>query len=152
MSKVAVLVDLGLLSAAVSVVDRMQEGSQSCHGTSHRFLTNAAVQISQRASPGTGVHIETSRPKVEAEALAEYRVHMSTTLEQIVHDVMQLSPAQRAEFADLLAERLEATPPDEVQKLWVDEAKERLAEVRTGKVKAIPGEDVLAEARRLTKR
>jgi ribosomal protein L7/L12 len=79
-------------------------------------------------------------------------VHMSTTLEQIVDDVMQLSAAQRAELTDLLAERLDVTPPDEVQKLWIHEAKERLAEVRAGKVETIPGDDVLAEARRLTRR
>jgi hypothetical protein len=77
---------------------------------------------------------------------------MSATLEQIVHDVMQLNPAQRAELADLLAEALDVTPPDEVQKLWVEEANKRLTEVRSGKVETIPGENVLAEARRLTKR
>lgn len=77
---------------------------------------------------------------------------MSDTLKQIVHDVMQLDPAQRAEVADLLAESLDVAPPDEVQQLWIDEAGKRLAEVRSGKVETIPGEDVLAEARRLTKR
>lgn len=77
---------------------------------------------------------------------------MSATLEQIVHEAMQLSPAQRAELADFLVESLETTPPDEIQKLWVDEANKRLAEIRTGKVKAVPGDEVLAEARRLTKR
>ena len=78
---------------------------------------------------------------------------MSATLEQIVHEAMQLSPAQRAELADFLVESLETTPPDEIQKLWVDEANKRLAEIRTGMVKTVPGDEVLAEARRrLTKR
>lgn len=77
---------------------------------------------------------------------------MSDTVKQIAHQAMQLTPAQRAELADLLVESLESTPPDEIQKLWVDEANERLAEVRSGKVETIPGEDVLAEARRLLKR
>lgn len=78
---------------------------------------------------------------------------MSATLEQIVHEAMQLSPAQRAELADFLVESLETTPPDEIQKLWLDEANKRLAEVRAGKVKTVPGDEVLAEARRrLTKR
>lgn len=77
---------------------------------------------------------------------------MSATLKQIVHDAMQLSPAQRAELADVLVESFETTPPDEVQKLWVDEANKRLAEVRSGKVKTIPGNEVLAEAHRLIQR
>lgn len=77
---------------------------------------------------------------------------MSDTVKQIAHEAMQLSPAQRAELADLLVESLESTPPDEVQKLWIAEADKRLAEVRSGKVATIPGEDVLSEARRLLKR
>lgn len=77
---------------------------------------------------------------------------MSTTVKQIAHQAMQLTPAQRAELADLLVESLETTPPDEVQKLWVDEANERLGEVRSGRVETIPGEDVLSEGRRLLKR
>jgi putative addiction module component (TIGR02574 family) len=79
-------------------------------------------------------------------------MHMAATLEQIVHEALQLTPAQRAEVADILVESLESTPPDEVQKLWIDEATRRLAEIRSGNVTTIPGDDVLAEARRLIKR
>lgn len=77
---------------------------------------------------------------------------MNTTLEQIAREALLLTPAQRAELADLLVVSLESTPPDEVQRLWIEEANKRLEEVRSGKVKTIPGEDVLAEARRLAKR
>lgn len=51
---------------------------------------------------------------------------MSAIVKQIAYQAMQLTPAQRAELADLLVESLESTPPDEVQKLWVDEAAKRL--------------------------
>lgn len=77
---------------------------------------------------------------------------MDNTLEQVAREAMRLGPAERAELADLLVESLEATPPDEVQRAWLEEAGRRLAEVRSGRVKTIPGEDVLAEARRLVKR
>jgi putative addiction module component (TIGR02574 family) len=77
---------------------------------------------------------------------------MAATLEQIVHEALQLTPTQRAEVADILVESLESTPPDEVQKLWIHEANRRLAEVRSGNVKTIPGDEVLAEARRLIER
>lgn len=79
-------------------------------------------------------------------------MRMNATLEQIVQEALQLTPAQRAQLADFLVASLESTPPDEIQQLWIDEANKRLAEVRSGKVKTIPGEEVLAEARRLTKR
>jgi len=77
---------------------------------------------------------------------------MNATLEQIAQEALQLAPAQRADLADFLVESLDSTPPDEIQCLWIDEANRRLAEVRSGKVKTIPGEKVLAEARRLAKR
>lgn len=77
---------------------------------------------------------------------------MNATLEQIAREALLLTPAQRAELADLLVESLDSTPPDEIQRLWIEEANRRLEEVRSGTVKAIPGEDVVAEARRLAKR
>lgn len=82
----------------------------------------------------------------------EYRYHMNATLEQIARDALLLTPAQRAELADFLVESLDSTPPDETQRLWIEEANRRLEEVRSGNVKTIPGEGVLAEARRLAKR
>lgn len=77
---------------------------------------------------------------------------MNAALQKITEAVLQLAPAQRAELADVLAESLNSGPTDEIQKLWVDEAVRRLADVRSGKVKTIPGETVMAEARRLVKR
>ena len=78
--------------------------------------------------------------------------NMNATLERIAQEALHLAPAQRAELADFMVESLESTPPDEAQRLWFVEANKRLAEVRAGTVKTIPGEEVLAEARRLVKR
>ena len=77
---------------------------------------------------------------------------MNATLKQIAHDALQLAPAQRAELADFLVESLASASPDEIQRLWMDEASKRLDEARSGKIKTLPGEDVLAEAHRLVKR
>lgn len=77
---------------------------------------------------------------------------MNAILKQIAHDALQLAPAQRAELADFLVESLASAPSDEIQRLWLDEASKRLDEVRAGRIKTLPGEDVLAEARRLVKR
>ena len=63
-----------------------------------------------------------------------------------------IPPAQRAELADSLVESLVSAPPDDIQRLWMDEASKCLDEVRSGPIKTIPGEEVLAEARRLVKR
>ena len=81
-----------------------------------------------------------------------FRCAMNATLEQIAQEALRLAPAQRAELADFLAGSLDITPPDEVQRLWLEEAARRLAEVRSGQVETIPVEDVLAEASRLVGR
>jgi len=79
-------------------------------------------------------------------------MNMSTTLKQIAQEALQLTSAQRAELADFLVESLNSAKPDELQRLWIAEANKRLTEIRSGDVKSIPGEEVLAEARRLVKR
>lgn len=77
---------------------------------------------------------------------------MNATLKQIAEEALQLAPAQRAELADFLVASLESTEPDEIQRLWLQEANRRLEEVRSGQVRTVPGEEVMAEARRLAKR
>jgi Fe2+ or Zn2+ uptake regulation protein len=47
---------------------------------------------------------------------------MNATLEQIAREALRLTPAQRAELVDLLVESLDSTPPDEIQRLWIEEA------------------------------
>lgn len=77
---------------------------------------------------------------------------MDVTFEQIAKDAMRLAPAERAELADFLVESLESSEPDDVQRLWIETAAKRLSEIRSGQVKTIPGEEVMAEARRLVNR
>jgi putative addiction module component (TIGR02574 family) len=77
---------------------------------------------------------------------------MNAILDQIAQEVLQLTPAQRAELVDFLLENLESTQPDEIQRLWVAEASRRLSEVRSGNVETISGEEVLAEVRHLVNR
>ena len=63
---------------------------------------------------------------------------MNATLDEIARDALLLTPAERAELADFLVESLESTPPDEIQRRWIEEANRRLEDVRSGKVKTIP--------------
>lgn len=77
---------------------------------------------------------------------------MNATLKQIAEEALRLEPAERAELADFLVASLDASEPDEIQRLWLQEANRRLTEIRSGQVRTIPGEDVMTEARRLAKR
>lgn len=77
---------------------------------------------------------------------------MPLTFEELTEEAMQLSPAARVLLADKLVESLESEEIDEVEQLWATEAIRRRDEIRSGKVKSVPGEQVLDEVRRLVGR
>jgi putative addiction module component (TIGR02574 family) len=85
---------------------------------------------------------------LELSTVYDYPVRMPLTVEQLTNEAMQLSPASRAELAEKLVESLDFADSDEVQKRWIEEAIRRRDEIRSGKVKLIPGDEVLAEVRR----
>jgi hypothetical protein len=65
---------------------------------------------------------------------------------------MQLPSASRAVLAERIVESLDLAETDEIQRLWVEEAIRRRDEVRSGGVQPIPGDEVLAEVRRMVGR
>ena len=72
---------------------------------------------------------------------------MSTTVEQIAKQAMNLPGESRARLADLLVESLDADALTEIDQLWLSEAKRRRDEVRSGKVKTVPGDEALRSVR-----
>ena len=71
------------------------------------------------------------------------------SIEQLTEELMSLSSESRALLADKLVESLEFDTDSAIQSVWVTEAKRRRDEVREGAVQPIPGEDALAQVRRL---
>jgi hypothetical protein len=74
---------------------------------------------------------------------------MAFTLEQLAEEALRLPIASRALLVDKLVESLDLTEADEIQRLWTAEAIRRRDQVRSGQAETIPGEDVVAEVRRL---
>lgn len=72
---------------------------------------------------------------------------MPMTLEELETEALKLSLDERIHLADKLWISADPTPEAEIEQLWVAEAERRLEELRTGKVKAIPGDVVMARAR-----
>ena len=72
---------------------------------------------------------------------------MPLTIEQLEQEAMQLPAASRALLAERLVESLDSAEIDELQRRWTAEAIRRRDEVRSGRVKPVPGEQVVAEAR-----
>ena len=72
---------------------------------------------------------------------------MSTTVEQLAEQAMNLPTESRARLADLLVESLDAEELSQIEVLWIAEAKRRRDEIRFGKVKAVPGPEGLRRVR-----
>ncbi|MFN2542585.1 MAG: addiction module protein, partial [Chthoniobacterales bacterium] len=73
-------------------------------------------------------------------------------LDDLEKEALQLPAASRALLADKLVESLNSAEIDEIQKLWAAEAIRRRDEVRSGRVKPIAGDEVVAEVRRVVGR
>jgi len=65
---------------------------------------------------------------------------------------MHLPPESRAELVEKLVVSLDFPQDEAVQEAWAAEALKRRDEIRSGKVQPIPGEQVIAEVRRIVGR
>ena len=64
-------------------------------------------------------------------------------MKELIEEVASLPVEERAMVADSILRTL--NPPDaEIDRKWMQVAQRRLAELRSGKVKPIPGEEVFA--------
>lgn len=71
---------------------------------------------------------------------------MSSKAAEILDKALALSSHERGMLINRLVESLDDGPPDEgVEEAWAAEIKHRVDEIRSGKVKLIPGEQVLRE-------
>ena len=71
---------------------------------------------------------------------------LTPKVSEILEKALELSDKERGQLIDRLAASLDEGPPDEgVEEAWAEEIKRRVDEIRSGKVKMIPGEEVLRE-------
>jgi putative addiction module component (TIGR02574 family) len=70
------------------------------------------------------------------------------TFEEIFREAMTLSPEVRAELAERLISSLAEHVPPDITSEEMDEVKRRIAQVESGETQLIPGDEVLARARR----
>ena len=72
---------------------------------------------------------------------------MSLQLQEVVNKALNLSPEERAELAHELILSLDDTRDKEVETAWDAEIERRVREIKSGKAKGRPAEDILAEIR-----
>jgi putative addiction module component (TIGR02574 family) len=73
-------------------------------------------------------------------------------IEQIAEEALALSSEDRVLLADRLVESLDPVDDRYIGQLWAAEARRRLDEVRSGRVKTIPGDEALAQVRQSRRR
>jgi putative addiction module component (TIGR02574 family) len=76
---------------------------------------------------------------------------MNMTVDQITKEALSLPNDARARLADQLVESLDPAEDGPLQRVWAAEALRRLEEVRSGKVKTIPGAQGIEQVRRALK-
>jgi putative addiction module component (TIGR02574 family) len=64
-------------------------------------------------------------------------------------ELLSLPNAERALLAEKLVESLEFDIDPEIQAAWTTEAKKRRDEIKNGSIQTIPGDEALAQARKL---
>jgi putative addiction module component (TIGR02574 family) len=77
---------------------------------------------------------------------------MSMKIERIAEEALALPSEARALLADRLVESLDPEEDGYVHQLWIAEARRRRDDVRSGRVKTIPGDEALAQVRRALSR
>jgi hypothetical protein len=71
------------------------------------------------------------------------------SLEKLTQELLSLPNAERALLAEKLVESLEFDIDPEIQAVWTTEAKKRRDEIKNGSIQTIPGDEALAQARKL---
>lgn len=66
------------------------------------------------------------------------------TMKELIEEVASLPVEERAIVADSILRSLNP-PESDMDRKWAEVAQRRLAELRSGKVKPIPGEEVFAK-------
>ena len=69
------------------------------------------------------------------------------TVEQLTEEMLSLPSEARALLADRLVESLDPAEDGQIHQLWAAEAKRRRDDVRSGRVKTVPGEEAMARVR-----
>ena len=70
-----------------------------------------------------------------------------TTAEKLYQDALALPSETRVELTERLVASLADDVPAEIQRAHIDEVRKRIAQVESGEVELIPGDEALAQVR-----
>lgn len=73
---------------------------------------------------------------------------MSSRVDELKNEIRALPAGERVDLVRALIDDLSPGNDPDVEKLWLEEAERRYAQFLRGEVEAIPGDQVMAEARK----
>jgi hypothetical protein len=76
---------------------------------------------------------------------------MSIAVNDVENAALELDPERRARLALRLIDSLDSSKrlsKEEIERLWLEEAEERLRQLESGEVQAVPSDRVFADARK----
>jgi putative addiction module component (TIGR02574 family) len=76
---------------------------------------------------------------------------MSSQFDDLTKRIRALPAAEKAALVRELINDLDPGTDPDIEKLWLEEAERRYAQYLRGEVEAIPGDEVVAEARKRLK-
>jgi putative addiction module component (TIGR02574 family) len=71
---------------------------------------------------------------------------------KVISDALSLPPRSRAKLAEQLLESLDDPKQREIDRVWADEAEDRIDAYERGELKAIPGQEVFRRLKPRKKR
>ena len=69
---------------------------------------------------------------------------MSTNAEKIIQEALNLPPQERAAVLERLLETFHQPPDPELDRLWAQEAEDRIDAYERGELESVPAEEVFA--------
>jgi len=76
---------------------------------------------------------------------------MSSHFDDLARRIRALPAGEKAALVRELIDELDPGQDPDIEKLWLEEAERRYAQYLRGEVEAIPGDEVMAEARKRLK-
>ena len=74
---------------------------------------------------------------------------MTQAVAQILSEVEQLTAPERADLADRLIQKMAHDIPADIERAQVEEVRRRIADLDSGQVTLIPGDQALEQVRRV---
>jgi len=74
---------------------------------------------------------------------------MATAVDELYEKASHLSPSERAALAGLLVDTLEGAIDPAIERAWRQEVTKRIAELDSGAVKTVSGDEVRAKLRNI---